>query len=113
MPALSAVLQVERRSARILFCAPAGGGSDGVDHLRPKQWVLCRSNREETAESFFAGNERAFIWHGWMQSRLPVLSELGHLQSSRMGQARGRGITGTYRARSGATRLPIGRVHLQ
>src|SRR5438132_10298285 len=113
MPAMSTVLQTERRPARFLFCPSAVGRSDGADDLWTEQRVLCRSDREEAAEPFFAGNERAFLRHSRMQPWLPVLSKLGHLQSTRMGQARRCRVAGADRARSGTTRLSLRRVHLQ
>src|SRR6516164_9012205 len=86
VPVVSAVLQTQRRPARSLFRSATRGRSNGAHHLWQEQRVLCRSDREETAKPFSAGDERPLVWHRWMQSRLPILSELGHLQSARVGQ---------------------------
>src|SRR5215831_7403920 len=112
MPVVSAVLQTQRRPARILFRSATRGRSNGAHHLWQEQRVLCRSDREETAKPFSAGDERPLVWHRWMQSRLSILSELGHLQSARVGQTRGCSFSRADRTRSGTVRLPLGGVHV-
>jgi hypothetical protein len=71
------------------------------------------SIRLKRPKAFLAGDERALVRHGWMQSLLPVLSELRHLQSARMGQARRCSVTGTYCTRGGATRMSVRCLYLQ
>src|SRR5262245_36585993 len=46
-----------------------------------------------------------------MQSRLPILSELGHLQSARVGQTRGCSFSRADRTHRGTVRLPLGGVY--
>src|SRR6266567_3728636 len=113
MSALPTILQAERRTTRLLFCAAARGRSNGTNDLWSKQWRMYRSDKKETAESFSPSHQRALLQHSRIQSWVPVLPKLGHLQSARVGQARGLGIAGADRSGSAATRLPIGRVHLQ
>ena len=108
-----AVLQAARGPARPLLRARAPGRRAGADHLRALVRLLHRPDREEAAEPFPARNAGVLVRHSRLQPDLQVLPELRHQQGARDRSAeRGRDASDDRRC-GAATRLPLGRVHLQ
>ena len=73
-------LQAARRSARPLLRARPRGRRGRAHDVRPLERLLRRPDREEAAEPLPPRVVGPLVRHGGLQPRVPVLSELGHLE---------------------------------
>src|SRR6266516_2826163 len=81
-------------AAGFLLRADASGRCDRPDDVRALQRLLRGPDREEAPQPFPARVASAVVWHGGVQSWLPVLPELGHLQVAGDRHAGRRGVAG-------------------
>src|SRR4029077_20305968 len=78
MRCLPTSVQVARGPAWIVLRSRGRRRTDQTVHLWPLERFLCRSDREEAAQSFPAGLERAVLRDGWLQFGLQILFPSGH-----------------------------------
>src|ERR1700686_5828438 len=104
-------MQAARRATRLLFRPAGAGWRRCADDLRTRVRLLHRPDREEAAEPLLSRHERVVVRDSGLQPRLPVLPELGHLESAREGPGKRLGITRTSGGSGGAYRLAPDCVH--